>query len=163
MGETPPYTISTLDALESDSTRMSALFAQSSAKHERLVHLVEELEYSFVNVLVDQSDSARARVAKLAAQVAVRKAGNIVTCDTKQPNQVIKKLEQAYRSLYLKDGLNLDIGLTGDKLEAMAVGVFCSKYQPSNVHYVSPSEFDVKRFSKGFGATRLFEVTDVSE
>lgn len=158
-GETPPYRNELLANTESDGTRMKALFAQGSAKHERLIHLVESRDYNYVKVLVDSSQSARATVAKRAAEVAVINSGSIEECDIRDPNAVLASLKSAYENLYLEEGLNFEIGLTGDKVEAIAISAFASRIPVNRIYYVKPRSFDPAKFSKGFGKTRIFSIS----
>jgi len=163
-GEEGPYTHEVLHSLVTDETRLRALFAHGSAKHERLIHLVEQRDYDQVKVLVDSSKTARATVAKLAAEVAVRgaDAGSIEQCDIRDPIAVLSELEQVYERTYVKGGLNLEIGLTGDKLEAVAVAAFCSVMPVNYIWYVKPAVFDPERFSRGVKGTKYFQITNGS-
>lgn len=163
-GEEGPYLLETLHTMVSDETRIRALLAHGSAKHERLIQLVQEREYDLIRVLVDSSESARATVARWAAEVAVggalagSEAGSIEDCNIRDPMDVIRKMERFYRSTYLEGGLNFEIGLTGDKLETIAAAAFCSALPVNRVWYVKPSVFDTNRFSKGTRNSRYFRI-----
>ncbi|MER8896838.1 hypothetical protein [Mesorhizobium sp. M0676] len=159
-GEIGPYSLELLHSLTSDETRMKALLAFGSAKHERLIHLAEQRDYDMIKVLVDNSKTARATVARLGAEVAVRgaEAGSIEQCDVRDPTSILKSMERVFRRSYREGGLNFEIGLTGDKLEAVAVGAFCAKFPVNNVWYVKPKSFDQDRFTKGTRSTHYFRV-----
>ena len=158
-GEAPPYENELLYNMESDGTRMNALFAQGSAKHERLIHLIDSRDYSYVKVLVDDAKSARATVARRAAEVAVINSGSIEECDIADPAAVMQSLKSAYELLYMSEGLNFEIGLTGDKIEAIAASAFVARTPVNRVFYVKPAQFDPNRFSLGHGNTRCFRIS----
>jgi len=159
-GEKPPYHIETLHSLSTDETRIKALLAFGSAKHERLIHLVEECNYDAIRVLVDNVETARATVARLAADVAVKSAqsGMLEKCDIQDPNILVTAIARFYQSTYFDGGTNIDIGLTGDKLEAIVVAAFCSMYPVNRILYVRPELFDPKRFTRGTAKTHFIEV-----
>lgn len=159
-GEQGPYSLEAIHSLVSDGTRMKALLAFSSAKHERLIQLVEDRDYDLVKVVVDNSNSARAAVARLAAEVAARgaEAGSIEECNIKDPNEILQVIERVFHSSYVDGGLNFEIGLTGDKIEAVAAASFCAVINVNNVWYVKPKEFDQERFTTGVKATTFYRI-----
>lgn len=159
-GEMGPYSLESLHSLVSDETRMKALLAFGSAKHERVIYLTEERDYDMIKVLVDNSKTARAAVARLGAEVAVRgaEAGSIEECDVRDPGAILKRIERVFRRSYREGGLNFEIGLTGDKLETVAAGAFCTTFPVNSVWYVKPQKFDLDRFTKGTGPTHYFSV-----
>lgn len=159
-GESGPYSIEELHTVTSDSTRMKVLLAFGSAKHERLIQLVEDLNFDFIKVIVDSSHSSRATVGKLAAEVAVRGAQSvsIEECDIKDPDSILRTMERVYRNTYREGGLNFEIGLTGDKLAAVVATAFSSKLPVNKIWYVRPNEFDTKRFTKGLKDTSYFKI-----
>jgi len=159
-GEEGPYSLEKLHSLVSDETRMKALLAFGSAKHERIIQLVEDGDYDLIKVLCDNSSTARATVGKLAAEAGVRgaAAGSIEECDIKNPNEVLHAIERVFRSTYIEGGFNFEFGLTGDKLETVAVAVFCAIVNVNSVWYVKPKRFDPKRFSEGTKETHFYRV-----
>lgn len=159
-GENGPYNLKSLQSVESDVSRMRALFAFASPKHERLIKLVEERTYDQIEVLIDSSNSPRTTVSRLAAEVAVRETatGSIHEGNSRNPNEVLKRLEQSYQKLYFYGGMNFEIGLTGDKIDALAAAIFCSVVNVNNVWYVKPESFDPKRFSTGSGETLFYKI-----
>lgn len=159
-GETGPYTLKSLESIESDVSRLRSLFAFGSPKHERIIQLVEERRYDQIEILVDSRKAARNTVSRLAAEVAVSEAttGSIKECNICDPNEIIKAIELGFRRSYLYGGLNFEIGLTGDKLEAVAAAAFSSVASINNVWYVKPKKFDPERFSKGFGKTYFYSI-----
>ena len=159
-GERGPYAIQSLGNVDSDGSRMKALLAFGTAKHERLIHLIEERDYNVIRVLVDNKDSARARVARLASDVATKAAdiGDVSLCDIRDPHAVISAILEFFAETYVDGQMNFEIGLTGDKIEAIAAAVFCSSINANDVLYVRPSEFLPERFTEGTGNTNYFLV-----
>ncbi len=160
-GEQSPYTLEEMASLVSDGTRMRALLAFASAKHERLIKLVEDRNYDLIKVIIDNSNHARATVAKLAAEVAVRgaEAGSIETCNIKDPNEILQIISRVFHNAYFEGGLNFELGLTGDKLEALAVASFCAVVNVNSVWYVKPKRFDPERFTKGAKKTTFYRIS----
>ena len=117
-GEKGPYRLVPLLVTQSDSTRLRTLSAFASPKHERLMHLIEKQEYDAVEIIVDQADTSRAKVAEMAAKVALEDstAGQIVPCDAKNLEAILDILGDRHEEWYVRDGFNFEIGLTGDKI-----------------------------------------------
>lgn len=159
-GEQGPYSLEEIHSLVSDGTRMKALLAFGSAKHERLIQLVEDRDYDLIKVVIDNSNSARATVAKLAAEVAARgaEAGSIEECNIKDPNEVLQIIERVFHSSYVDGGLNFELGLTGDKLETVAAASFCAVINVNSVWYVKPKTFDPERFTTGAKETTFYRI-----
>ncbi|MFZ5601857.1 MAG: hypothetical protein ACOY7J_05335, partial [Pseudomonadota bacterium] len=55
-------------------------------------------------------------------------------------------------------GANLEIGLTGSKIQAVASAILSARRKVSQAWYLRPAFFDEKRFSKGVGAVRIFDI-----
>jgi hypothetical protein len=54
---------------------------------------------------------------------------------------------------------NLEIGLTGSKLQAVAAAVLSARRKISQAWYISPKEFDEKRFTEGFGRLYVYKIS----
>lgn len=163
MGERPPYKLIPLLPVESDGTRLRGLCAFASSKHERLLHLVDERNYDWMDILVDIAENHRSRIAEIAAEVAIRE--NQYATISKLPYQDLSKLievlGQRYELWFQRGGSNFEIGLTGNKLQAVAAAALSSAVRVNQVWYVSPAEFDPQRFTAGVADTRCYciEVT----
>ncbi len=158
MGERPPYKLVPLLPVESDGTRLRGLCSFASSKHERLLHLVDERNYDRMDVLVDVAENNRSRIAEIAAEVAIRE--NQYAAISKLPYQNLPKLlevlGQRYELWFLRGGLNFEIGLTGNKLQAVAAAALSSVVRVNQVWYVSPAGFDPQRFTAGVSDTRCY-------
>ena len=159
-GEAGPYRSMALLSLNADSSRLRGLCAFSSPKHERLLHIIEERDHDVVEILVDQADTSRAKVAEIAAQVALEtgRGGQRASCDASDPADVLAALVRRYSEWYVKDGLNFEIALTGNKAQSIAAAVMSAAFPINEVWYVGPSRFDENRFTQGSGATTCWSV-----
>ena len=159
-GEGGPYRPSPQLPDDSDGTRLRALLAFASSKHERLIQLVEERDYDLIEVMVSEKQTSRSKIAQIAAEVAVRgqDSGNIRTCNTEDPAAVLQALAERYEAWSVRDGLNFEIGLTGNKVQTVAAAAFSASYRVNQAWYVSPATFDRQRFTTGVGDTRIFRI-----
>lgn len=163
-GEAAPYKLRPLLSIDSDRTRLRALFAFGSAKHERLLHLIEAIEYDAVRILVDNADTSRAKVAEIAAMVALegREAGGIIPGDATDPQEVISILGKLHHEWFVRDGFNFEIGLTGNKIEALASAALSAFVPINEVWYVEPGQFDERRFTEGVGKSSFYSIDILS-
>lgn len=159
-GEAGPYRLVPLLSLDADSSRLRGLCAFSSPKHQRLLHVIEERDHDVVEILVDRADTSRAKVAEIAAQVALEtsRGGQRASCDASDPADVLDALARRYREWYVKDGLNFEIALTGNKVQSIASAIMSAAFPINEVWYVGPSRFDENRFTQGSRATACWTV-----
>lgn len=159
-GETTPYSFVPLLVSDLDDSRPCLLCAAASAKHGRLLSLMEERTYDAVDILAPDSDSHRARLARLAADVATRgiEASRISSIHSNDLTGIISLLAERFRAYYLDGGFGIEFGLTGSKMHAVACAAASTAFKLAQVWYVSPKGFDPQRFTQGVGATRWFVV-----
>ncbi|MGO4134278.1 hypothetical protein ACEQ6A_06935 [Rhizobium brockwellii] len=160
-GEQGPYKSHSLLTSETDGTRSRGLCAFASAKHERILRLIEQREYDAVEIMVDQADTARAKVSEMAAAVALEecRAGDIVAADVLDLEAVLNLLGRRHQQWYVRGGLNFELGLTGNKIQAAAAAILSSVLPVNEVWYLAPSMFDVSGFTQGTGTSYYYEVT----
>ena len=160
MGEQGPYELVPLLPVESDGTRMRSLCAFASSKHERLLHLVETRDYDHMDIIVDDAQTHRSGIAEIAAEVAVREDPNAIISKLpyQDPAKLLQVLGHRYEMWFVRDGLNFEIGLTGNKLQAVAAAALSGATHVNQVWYVSPAKFDRFRFTTGVGATGSFSI-----
>jgi len=159
-GEKGPYTAIRLLKEESDPSRARALLAFASAKHERLFSLLDRREFDQIDVIAPSGDTPRAKVATFAAEFVCQNHANarVNRIDSSDLIGLIRYLDEEYLKIYDKGGANLELGLTGSKIQAVAAAVLSTVRKVSQAWYLSPREFDEKRFSKGVGSIRIFEI-----
>jgi hypothetical protein len=157
-GETGPYSTVRLLNDESDPSRSRALVAFASSKHQRLFSLLDAREYDRIDILAPSGKSLRARVAMHAAEFVCQNYSNasVAPSDTTELEPLVRYLDRRYLEIYGLIGANVELGLTGSKIQAVAAAVVSGIRKFSQAWYLSPKEFDVARFSKGVGAIRTF-------
>ena len=159
-GEIGPYRSVPLLTAESDQTRLRALSAFASSKHERLLHLVGEREYDSIEILTDSSNTSRASVGRIAARVALEDTpnGQPTSVDGVDLSALVGILGRRHQDWYVRGGLNYEIGLTGNKMQATAAAVISAALPLNQVWYVRPKTFDESRLTHGVGRSRFFRV-----
>lgn len=157
-GEMKPYSFVPLLVSDLDDSRPCLLCAAASAKHERLLSLMEEGSYEAVDIVAPDSDSYRAQLALLASDVATRgiEASQVSRVDSNDLDGMMSFLADRFRAYYLDGGFGIELGLTGSKMHAVACAAVSTAFKLSQVWYVAPAGFDPKRFTQGVGASRWF-------
>ena len=160
-GERGPYQRYGLVSYGADDTRQRVICAFASAKHERLLALLDEREYDRVEIVAPPSDSYRSTVARIAASVAARNSANSAVTDIGSSDLagVVEWLIDRYRLWSYAEGLNFELGLTGSKLQAVACAAVSAVFKVSQCWYVQPKKFDSARFTKGVGRTRFYKIS----
>lgn len=160
-GETGGYQRYGLLSHGVDDTRQRVICAFSSAKHERLLALLDEREYDRVEIVAPPSGSYRSTVARIAASVAARNNANSRVTDIGDSDvtRVVAWLIDRYRRWSDRGGLNFEMGLTGSKLQAVACAAFSAVFRVSQCWYLQPTRFDSARFTVGVGQTRFYKIS----
>jgi hypothetical protein len=94
----------------------------------------------------------------LAASAADSNVG-LIEVDTNDIDAALRESEKIYNDLYFGSGANVEIGLTGSKIHAVAFAALAASGRISAAWYVSPKTFDKLRFTVGVGDTRCFELS----
>ena len=160
-GEEGPYSSDRLLQSGSDDTRQRVLCAFSSPKHERLLSLLDSRDYDRIEIVAPKGDSPRNRVAQVAAEVAAWNSAiaNVTRIDSADLDGLIEFLAYRYKWWYIDRGLNIEFGLTGSKLQAVACAATSAALRVSQCWYLRPERFDPERFTKGVGETCYYEIS----
>ena len=160
-GEEGPYESDNLLPSNSDETRQRVLCAASSAKHERLLSLLDCRDYDRIEIIAPTGDSPRSRVAQIAADVAARNVANanVAHIDSNDLEGMLNFVIEQYRTWYIGNGLNFELGLTGSKLQAVACSVASALFKVSQCWYIRPKSFDPDRFTRGVGESHIYEIS----
>ncbi len=161
MGEAPPYRLVQVHDEPAEPERWRALLASASAKNDRLLHLLDARTYDATRIFVPPPNSARQRVARAAAELAASAAESnvgLIEVDTNDIVRALQVTEDIYKDLYFSSGANVEIGLTGSKMHAVAFAALAAAARVSSAWYVSPQTFDEQRFTLGTRETRCFDV-----
>jgi len=157
-GEARPYTFDKLLSADADDGRRRLLCAAASAKHERLMSLIDERDYDRVDIVVPASNTPRGRLARLAAEVATKDfhSSSIVPLPSDDLSGMLAFIAEHYQRYYAHGNYEFELGLTGSKLHAVACAAACSALRVAECWYVRPAEFDIDRFTRGVGTSRYF-------
>ena len=160
-GEMAPYSLHKLLPTDSDESRRRVLFAFSSAKHERLLSLLDKRTYDRIELILPSANTPRGELARIAAEVAARAfaSANIDRLDSDNVQGVLELLLRRYWHWYVQRGFNFELALTGSKLQATAAAALAACFKVAQCWYVRPQEFDLNRFTKGVGETKFYEIT----
>ena len=159
-GEEGPYALDNLLPSDADETRQRVLCAASSAKHERLLSLLDRRDYDRIEIIAPESESSRSRVAQIAADVAASKLANsnVAHIGSNDLEGMLKFVSEKYKRWYICNGFNFELGLTGSKLQAVACSAASAAFKVSQCWYIRPKSFDIDRFTKGVGETRIYKI-----
>jgi hypothetical protein len=160
-GEQGPYAYTPLQPPLADDGRRRMLLASATARHERLLSLLEQRDYDHLEVLTLAGDDSRSRLASLAARVAGQEVPSSLTHELAALSiqQTLLAIGESYRRNYSRGNFSFEVGLTGPKLHAVALSAASTVLKFSQAWYVHPSTFDVDRFTLGAGETALFRVS----
>jgi len=159
-GEMGPYSERRLLDEDVDCSRSRALIAFASPKHERLFSLLDRREFDYVDVIVPTGDAPRARVANFAAEFACQNYQNakVTPLEAGPLADVVQHLDRRYLDLYGVGGANVEVGLTGSKMQAVAAAVLAARRKVAQAWYLSPAEFDPNRFSTGVKGAHIYDI-----
>ena len=159
-GEQGPYILIPLLPKEINPSARRVLIAFSSPKHERLYSLLDEREYDKIHIIVPTENSPRNRLAKIAAEVAVRKFNHaeIKEFGSDSLQSIMEYLSLQYQNYFINQNFSFEIAITGSKLQTVASAAICAVYKVNQCWYLQPSEWDAKRFTQGAGETKLFSI-----
>ena len=159
-GEVGPYECKRLLDSDSDESRQRALFAFATAKHERLLSLLDKRAYDRVEIVVPDGESTRSRVAGLVGEIAAMNYSNskVQKIGSNDLDGTLRHLTARYKALYVDGRQNFEVGLTGSKLQAVACAAASATFKLSQGWYLQPKVFDVERFTAGVGRTTYYEI-----
>ncbi|MFZ1528227.1 MAG: hypothetical protein WAT19_05735 [Ferruginibacter sp.] len=163
-GETGPYKAIPLLPKEINHAARRVLIAFASAKHERLYSLLDEREYDKIHIIVPYENDPRGKLAKISAEVAVRKFNHaeISKIQTDNLQEVMEYLSLQYQNYFINQNFCFEIAITGSKLQTVAAAAICSSYKVNQCWYIQPTKWDEKRFTKGYGKTRFYEINKLN-
>ncbi|WP_421555905.1 hypothetical protein [Pseudomonas kitaguniensis] len=160
-GEIGPYSDIKLIDEQVDLSRSRALLAFASAKHEQLSSLLDRREFDYVEIIAPIGDEPRARVANYAAEFVCQnfQSSAVTKVDGYSLENILKYIDDRYLDIYSSAGANIELGLTGSKIQAVAAAILASRRKIAQAWYLSPKRFDEERFSQGVGEARLYEIS----
>lgn len=159
-GEIGPYKLIPLLPKEVNPFSRRVLIAFSSPKHERLFTLLDEREFDKIHIIVPPENSPRNKLAKIAAEVALRKfnQAEINEFDSNNLQNLMRYLSIQYQHYFVNNNFSFEIALTGSKLQTAACAAICAINKVNQCWYLQPSEWDSNKFTSGIGKTKLFSI-----
>ena len=159
-GEESPYDVHGLLSSDSDDTRRRALCAFSSPKHERLLSLLDQRDYDLIEIVAPLGTTPRNQVALAVAEIAARNFpnSNVSTLGARDLDETLTFITRGYKKWYVDGNLNLEFGLTGSKIQAVACAAASAAFKVSQCWYLQPRRFDVSRFTRGVAETHVYEI-----
>lgn len=161
MGEAGPYRLVRVHHSPSGPERWRSLLASASPKNDRLLHLLDSRPCDATRIFVPPPTTPRRRIAWAAAELAASAADAnvaLVQVDTNDIDGALRATEEVYNELYYQSGANVEIGLTGSKVHAVAAAALAAAARVSAAWYVSPQKFDHERFTEGVSDTNCFDL-----
>ena len=160
-GEKGPYQFIRLLRSDVDQSRRRLLCAAVSPQHERLLSLVEQRDYDGLCIIVPSGNTPRAKLASLAAEVAVqgRYGHRVDDMDSDDLMGMVKLLGIQFDDFYTREWFDIEFGLTGSKMHAVACAAASVVLKIAQCWYVQPTTFDSNRFTVGARETRLFRIS----
>jgi hypothetical protein len=160
-GEIGPYRHFSVHSSSASPERWRALIASASPKNDRLLHLLDARSSDATRILVPPKDSPRRRMAWFAAELAASAAEanvGLIQVGSNDLTKALEEIENIYCDLYFRSGANVEVGLTGSKIHAVAFAALVAAARVSEVWYVEPRSFNHESFSRGVGETVCFEI-----
>ena len=160
-GEDKPYKRIALLEERQDDSRPRALIAFASAKHERLLTLIDARYYDYVGIAFSSAKTGRGRISEIAARFAVRNFNGAACYPVSSTDlrENVGFLARLYSELYHQSGYNVEIGLTGSKVCGLAAAILAARWKIAQAWYVKPESFSRDRFTTGVGPSRLYRVS----
>ena len=160
-GETGPYQFVRLLSSDVVQARRRLLCAAVSPQHERLLSLLDERDYDGLCIIEPTEDTPRTQLAKLAAEVATqgRFGYRRDEVDSDDLVGILRLLGNQFDEFYSKNWFDVEFGLTGSKMHAVACAAASVVLKIAQCWYVKPTEFDPNRFTKGAKRTRFFRIS----
>ncbi len=159
-GESHQYKI--LDSMKSDvdESRPVVLCAFASAKHQRLLSLLDMKDFNQIEIATPPKGTPRREIARITSEVAAWSFKNSVISEVGTDDFIgtLNFLMNNYVHWYIERGCNIELGLTGSKIQAVACAAFSTVCKVAQCWYVKPHKFDQNTFTKGFGNSRLFSL-----
>lgn len=149
-----------MNRFDHDPTRPIALMGFVSPKNQRIFSILDRMEYDYISLLLSNGNSGRDKLSRLAGSIAYANYPRVdrEEFDTNHPRDVLLKIVENYCKNYFDRRANVQIALTGSKIQAVLVATISSIVKFSQCWYVQPKEFDVRHFTCGVSFTKCFEI-----
>ncbi len=161
VGEEGPYCyLPLIEICREISTRPSALIGVLPAKNQRLISFLENSDYECIQLLCQKGESPSAKLAGMAGQIVQTNYDNafVIKLDLDAPEEFANYLQAVYQNLYSRGNMNIDLAITGSKMNAVICAAFTTINRINQCWYVQPKKYDTKHFSIGVNKTEYYKI-----
>jgi hypothetical protein len=144
-----------------DIMRPLCLIAVASPKMQRLERLIEERAFDRLEIIASDGETPRARLSRIAGKAACVDiaAGPLHPAPTTDLCENVCLLQELYQSMFVEGGMDVALGLTGSKIQTVAMAGLSAAIKIAEAWYVQPSSYDQDRYTRGAGSTTYFRVS----
>jgi hypothetical protein len=159
--ERKPYTLQELLPSNVDESRARALCAFVSAKPERLLTLLDQRDYDRILVGIPDQVTPRSKLAAIAADIIAQNYPNtsVANVGRDDVDRTTEWLITSYHSLFVDEGCNVEVSLTGSKVQSIIAAALSTVLKFSACWYVSPASFNPRHFSAGYAGNEWLIVS----
>lgn len=161
VGETGPYNYLPLLELSREiSPRPTALIGVLPAQNQRLLSFLGNKEYQSIAMMCLDNATFSSKLASMAAQIAQTNYDNTFFVNTDLDNHELfaDHLQTMYYNLYSIGNMDVDLAITGTKMNAVICAAFTTINRINQCWYVQPKNYDTEHFSKGVGDTEYYQI-----
>jgi hypothetical protein len=160
-GESHDYQLIPLLETRDDIMRPLALVAAASPKMMRLEHLLSSRSFDRLELLASNRTSPRANLSRVAAQAAAVgvQDSHVSLCAPTDLAATVQVLEEMYQPVFVGGGMDVALGLTGSKIQAVAMAALSMSVKVAEAWYVQPSSYDAAKFTGGSGSTLYYRIS----
>ena len=160
-GESGEYSFRSLLPTRDDIMRPLALVAAASPKMLRLESLIKQRSFDRLSLLSSSGDSARAWLSNVAARAFATTVADhyIHKVSTTDLAQNISVMTDVYRHIFVTLGQDIAFGLTGSKVQSVAMAAMSTAVKISEAWCVVPAGYNVDKFTGGAAETVVYRLS----
>lgn len=160
-GEEGPYTVNKLIETNTDDLKNRILLAYSSPKYERVLKILDERDFDYIELTTPNGEAPKDKLAKLATEIITRRFNycSVTEIDYDNMKSMLSYIGNKYYQYHINNGSNFELAITGSKRQTVSSAIICSIFQISRVWYTRPMKWDINNFSTGVGMTDFFEIS----
>lgn len=158
--ERKPYALKELLPSSVDESRARALCAFVSAKPERLLTLLDQRDYDRISVAIPDCVTPRSKLAMIAAEVIAQNYPNTSVSNAGRDDveKTMEWLMASYHSFFVTEGCNVEVSLTGSKIQSVIAAALSTVLKFSACWYVAPASFNPRHFSAGYNTNEWITI-----
>jgi hypothetical protein len=160
-GEKGGYEPVPLLGTRDDIMRPLCLIAVASPKMHRLERLIESRSFDRVEIIAAHGDTPRARLSRIAGKAASVDvaAGPLNLAASTDLAGNVRVLERLYQATFVEAGMDIALGLTGSKIQSVAMAGISAAVKVAEAWYAQPSSYEPKHYTKGAETTQYYRLS----